>query len=535
MKKLLLSLSSIVYCSLIIAPTGLAQTSRTWDGSSGTDWNTAANWTPSGVPATIDHVTIPNTTNKPVLDGNVTIANFSITGGELDLDGDTLTVNGTLSMTGGVVKDGLVKKTSTSTITITGVTVECELDISGNTIGINTSRFKEPVRVTKTGGSGSSFNGNVWEADTWMTNTATGFGSSINLAFTASDTFYTHLTLNNSGSGILLGNQTSNHAVVLAGSGTQSLSVNSSVILIRRLTVNKPSGSAYLSGDLIISHFLNLTKGIVRCESGAQVTVNSGATVSGTSNLSYIEGPVLKKGNQAFTFPVGRNGAYRPISITAPTTSTHSFKAEYFESNSDPVHSHSSKDGSLDHLSENEYWTLTRVVGTSTPKVTLSWDTLTSCTMSTPLSSIHVAGWNGSQWNDLGNGATTGNIHKGTIQTTAAVTSFNAFILEHDSGMGCRDFGLSWAPTTLVIDSTANFFLTSSNLPYHHTLSLKVEGAGPGQYTTWDGFDHTDTLVTMVHMSGATGTLDAPSWRGLPNGMTAQKKRAVFPPSPFLY
>lgn len=39
-----------ILCTVSVA---LAET-RTWDGSSGTDWFTADNWTPSGVPNRAD-------------------------------------------------------------------------------------------------------------------------------------------------------------------------------------------------------------------------------------------------------------------------------------------------------------------------------------------------------------------------------------------------------------------------------------------------------------------------------------------------
>jgi hypothetical protein len=501
------TLLSLLLLTVLCGTAAFAQTSRTWTGTTSTAWGTASNWSPSGVPATIDHVTIPSTTNKPKLSTNVTVANFSITGGELDLDGDTLTVNGTLGMTGGTVKNGLVKKTSTAAITITGRTLNCELDIAGESLTINTNRFKQRVKISKTGGVSQTMNGNVWEADMRVINTAT--DANLTLGSTAADTALAHVHLTSSGKGILLGATSGSGNFIVAGNGLQQFVKDGTTVLNgRKVTINKPTGLVLLSGELTITNFLNLTKGIVQCASGAQVTMNSGATASGTSNLSYIEGPVLKKGNQAFTFPVGRNGAYRPISITAPASSTHSFKAEYFESNSHALYSHASKDASLNHLSKNEYWTLTRVVGTSTPKVTLSWDTLTSCIMNTPLSAIHVAGWNGTTWKDLGNGATTGNIHKGTIQTTNAVATFNAFILEHDSGMACRSFGLTWSPATLVIDSTSNFFLTSSNLPYHYTLSLKVEGASYSQYHTFAGLEQMDTVISMIHINDSIGNAE---------------------------
>lgn len=91
--------------------------------------------------------------------------------------------------------------------------------------------------------------------------------------------------------------------------------------------------------------------------------------------------------------------------------------------------------------------------------------------MSTPISAIHVASWNGSTWKDLGNGATTGNIHKGTVQTTAAVTSFNMFTLEHDNAMSLcgREVDFSWTPTdTVWAEDVVTFENLSVNFPNHY-------------------------------------------------------------------
>ena len=102
--KNLLSLSALL---LFFAQT-IAQTTYTWDGSSSSAWATAANWTPSGTPTATDHVIIVNASNDPVLSANVTVANFTITGGGLDLNGDTITVIKDLKVKGSslVVKVG---------------------------------------------------------------------------------------------------------------------------------------------------------------------------------------------------------------------------------------------------------------------------------------------------------------------------------------------------------------------------------------------------------------------------------------------
>lgn len=63
-----------------------------WLGTTNTDWQTATNWSTNTVPTTTDTVLITNATNQPLVTGNLTIENMSITSGA------TLTVNGDLTI-----------------------------------------------------------------------------------------------------------------------------------------------------------------------------------------------------------------------------------------------------------------------------------------------------------------------------------------------------------------------------------------------------------------------------------------------------
>lgn len=47
-----------------------------WDGSSNTDWGTAANWTPASVPPPAAHIRVPDVTNQPVLDADRQVGSF---------------------------------------------------------------------------------------------------------------------------------------------------------------------------------------------------------------------------------------------------------------------------------------------------------------------------------------------------------------------------------------------------------------------------------------------------------------------------
>ncbi|WP_073415475.1 T9SS sorting signal type C domain-containing protein [Flavobacterium defluvii] len=96
-----------------------AYAGKTWNGSVSTSWNTAGNWTPSGVPTASDCVTIPDLTaitNKPQITGTNTVAQ----GYTLNLNNNSLlTVQSTNTLT------------ITSTVTVnTGSTLTFENNAS---------------------------------------------------------------------------------------------------------------------------------------------------------------------------------------------------------------------------------------------------------------------------------------------------------------------------------------------------------------------------------------------------------------------
>ncbi|WP_460055666.1 beta strand repeat-containing protein, partial [Spirochaeta dissipatitropha] len=111
-----------------------ASSLRTWNGA-GTDWETAANWTPNGVPAEGDYVIIPVRTNNPVLTADTAdLQALTIeSGAVLDAAGLALTVTGTITNNG----------------TITGVSSWPNESINGtiNSNNVNLA-FSSPLVLT---------------------------------------------------------------------------------------------------------------------------------------------------------------------------------------------------------------------------------------------------------------------------------------------------------------------------------------------------------------------------------------------------
>lgn len=166
---------------------------------------------------------------------------------------------------------------------------------------------------------------------------------------------------------------------------------------------------------------LNFSSGIVSSISSAYFIIAAGGAVSNASNTSYVDGPIRKVGNTAFTFPVGDNNNYQPISISAPSNAAHHFTAQYVAADPNSPYTVTSKDASLNHVSRCEYWLLDRTGGASNVTATLSWDA-GSCGVD-DMPALRVAQWDGTAWRDRGNASTTGANAAGTI-TSNSLTSF---------------------------------------------------------------------------------------------------------------
>jgi hypothetical protein len=90
---------------------------HTWNGSVSSDWFTAGNWTPSGVPGTNDIVNVA--TGTVSLTSAVTIyGTFNWSGGSLSGDPMTIESGGMMNITGTVALENVV--TNKGTVTMTG-------------------------------------------------------------------------------------------------------------------------------------------------------------------------------------------------------------------------------------------------------------------------------------------------------------------------------------------------------------------------------------------------------------------------------
>lgn len=80
-----------------------AFSTKTWTGTTDTDWNTATNWSPTGVPNSVDNVIIPVLSNQPVVSGAVTVNQATLASGASLIANSTFT--GTINYNVNVTDD----------------------------------------------------------------------------------------------------------------------------------------------------------------------------------------------------------------------------------------------------------------------------------------------------------------------------------------------------------------------------------------------------------------------------------------------
>ncbi|MEO8087564.1 MAG: hypothetical protein ABI763_12125, partial [Bacteroidota bacterium] len=134
------------------------------------------------------------------------------------------------------------------------------------------------------------------------------------------------------------------------------------------LEINKTIEDVTMLNDLFVYGNLNLLSGRFNTNSMKKIILADNATSSNASNASFVDGPMKKTGDDAFQFPVGKNGEVRTIAVTAGGSTTDAFTAEYFYQNPQAVYGNNLGPG-VHHISQCEYWLLSQNNGSSLRKV----------------------------------------------------------------------------------------------------------------------------------------------------------------------
>lgn len=229
-------------------------------------------------------------------------------------------------------------------------------------------------------------------------------GGTVNLTANSNLTIYRDLQLTNAS--VLNFDNTS--WIEFQGGDNSDIETGNTNLNIPNLRINKTGNVVDLRRQVTITNYIDLVSRHINSNDGDLLVFADGATHSGGSTASYIDGPARKIGNTNFEFPIGKNGRFGKLELQVTTAgaTTDFFDVEYFGT----IFLNTSLAAPLTDVSDNEYWQVERS-GTTTATVVLHWtDDIASGIGPTAIteSDLRVAQWNNTalQWEDRGN--TTG-------------------------------------------------------------------------------------------------------------------------------
>lgn len=104
-----------------------------------------------------------------------------------------------------------------------------------------------------------------------------------------------------------------------SGGAAQSISGTGTLASfgVYQLQMTKSGNELTLNRPVKVNGNLDLQNGIINSSNPNFMVVEDNGTVTNTSNSSFVRGPVRKLGDEAFTFPVGKNNDYQSIGSSA--------------------------------------------------------------------------------------------------------------------------------------------------------------------------------------------------------------------------
>ncbi len=355
----------------------------------------------------------------PVSFSNRTFGNYTLESGDgtnynVAVSGTgALTVNGTFTVANNVTLD---ENSFTGNVNFNG-----DVLVNGSF-----NAFAKNIAL----GSGKTMTINGTYIDTAFTITTTGATFAVSPGATLKTGFASGLN------GMLLGTGTINLSTAANYQYIGKVAQVTGALLpasVNNLAVNN-TGGLTLSSALTVNGSLLLTKGILTTDPTKILTIATTGSYTGGSTASHVSGPMNINAASAgnYTFPVGKGGVYHACTVNP--TAGGSYQAEYFNS----VYSDLTIDGSLESISNLEYWDIKQLSGTSA-SVSLSLNG-TAIPGGTSTNLGVVAHFNGTAWtSENASAIAPGNSTSGTALSNN-LSSFSPFT-----------FGTVAAPTPLTL------------------------------------------------------------------------------------
>lgn len=360
--------------------------------------------------------------------GDVTVTNSSGSSGgsaSINFNGTgTQTLTGSGTTGAGYLPNVTINKSSTDTLKLVS-TISCNGDWTYTSGIVNPGTSSVVLTGTKNlDAQGTSTTMSFYKLATYSSGTRTLTGNAdVDNDFTiASGTTMaaSSYTMNVGGKWNDVGTFTSGTStIVFDGSSYRTITKSGGAQeSFYNLTMNRNFSGASISlgSPAKVTHTLAMTKGKMKTTRTNYLELADNVIVTGGHDSAYVHGVIRKTGNDTVWFPLGdttlTSGAYHPLRMSAPSSTSDQFEAEYLAQNPNSLYSITSKEDTLESVSDCEYWMLERKVGSSNVLPTLSWNS--SCPPG-DASDLRVAAWDGSQWTDLRQATFTVNWPQGTI------------------------------------------------------------------------------------------------------------------------
>ncbi len=265
------------------------------------------------------------------------------------------------------------------------------------------------------------------------------------------------------------------------------------------LRLDNSGGGVNLVGPSTVGGALVLDNGIIHTQSNDLLTVLDNATATSGSASSHVDGPMKKIGNDAFVFPVGKNGTWRRIGIQDINDQDTEYTAEFI-----PVAAPALTPLALGLSAINtaEHWALTRAVTADNARVALYWEDAAGSGL-TDCASLVVARWDGTAWQgepSTVSGSCVGNA-AGNVESNNSVSSYSAFT-----------FGTNDGTVGLAEADAASAFTLAPNPARDRVVVMTPIGTGTLPFTLNDAIGR---VVLRGTLNSAANTVDV---SGLPNG-----------------
>jgi len=255
--------------------------------------------------------------------------------------------------------------------------------------------------------------------------------------------------------------------LLLSGNGDQFGVGPGQNLFVNEFEINKPSGSYFTDISIQISREARFVSGIYEIDemSMAEMVFAAGSSASGSSNASFVDGPIAKFGNTDFVFPTGdtrEDGIqlYQPARIFN-LSGFGGFSARYFaEAHPNAglyYDGESNNPDDYQEISNCDYWTIERTSGSNVnARIGLTYTNSNNldgdpsndnCNSIDDVTSVFITRWNpvASDWEQpISEGSATGPIEATSELLNPGLGGYGDFTLTSNNA------NLNILPITLL-------------------------------------------------------------------------------------